>query len=240
MNLVIDIGNTRIKFGLFEGDKMLKKIIQKKFSAKPIPGLQKRFGRIDNAIISDVATITRKNKSIKGVRNSIFITPETRLPFINKYESPSTLGSDRVSLVAGALKYFPGKNVLVISAGTCITYDFINNKKEYLGGSISPGLNMRFAALHHFTAELPLVKQKKINRIIGNSTVNSILTGVINGMTHEMDGFINEYKKSFHDVQVILTGGDADWFALRLKNSIFAVPDLTLFGLNEILKLHVH
>jgi type III pantothenate kinase len=236
MNLVIDIGNTRTKYGLFERDKLIKKIIQEKFSVKLISGIQKRFGRVDHVIISDVSSVTKKNFSFKGAHHSILISDRTRLPFVNKYASPATLGSDRISLIAGAIKYFPGKNVFVISAGTCVTYDFVNRKKEYLGGSISPGLQMRLNALNHYTSQLPLLKPKKMDMLTGRTTADSIHSGVINGITYEMDGFINSYKKKYHEVQVILTGGDAPWFAKRLKNSIFASTDLTLIGLNEILK----
>ena len=240
MNITIDIGNTLVKIGLFNNDKLITRFSRSALSVKLISELQNKYGTIDNAIISDVTDGRKKIKNtLKGIPKQIFLNHKTPLPFANNYGTPATLGTDRIALVAGALKYFPGKNVLVISAGTCVTYDFITVKKEYMGGSISPGLHMRLAALHHFTARLPLLKPKQIKMLGGKTTNDSILSGIINGTTYEMDGFINDYKKKFHDVQVILTGGDAALFAERLKNSIFAAPELTLFGLNEILKHNV-
>ena len=240
MNLVIDIGNTRTKVALFRNDKPIKRFSFERVQSRIIEAVLKTYRPVTNAIISDVTENQKKIvRELSGIQNVITVRKGIKLPFRNKYKSPSTLGTDRLALAAGAMKYFPGKNVLVISAGTCITYDFINSKEEYIGGSISPGLNMRFSALHHFTAQLPLVKAKKISVLTGKTTSESMLTGVINGMNYEIDGFISDYKKKYHDVKVILTGGDAGLLAGRLKNSIFAAPDLTLIGLNEILKLNV-
>lgn len=240
MNLTVDIGNSFVKIGLFNNDKLVTNASCSDVSAKLVADLQNKYGNINNAIISDVNNSGKKIKSaLKEIPQQLFLSNKTRLPFVNKYETPATLGTDRISLAAGALKYFPGKNVLVISAGTCVTYDFINRKKEYTGGSISPGLMMRLAALNHFTARLPLLKPSKIKMLTGKTTRDSILSGVLNGITFEMDGFISEYRKMSNDVKVILTGGDAALFAERLKNSIFAAPELTLFGLNEILKHNV-
>ena len=140
-----------------------------------------------------------------------------------------------MALVAGALKYFPGKNVLVVSMGTCITYEFINSRKEYPGGSISAGMEMRLEALNTFTARLPLVKPKQVKIMTGRTTDESILTGVMSGILHEVEGFIMQYRREYPALRVILTGGDAPLFARQIKSSIFAVPELSLIGLNEIL-----
>ena len=240
MNLVADIGNTLVKIGLFDNDRLIKSFSYHAISQKTITELHSKYGELHNAIISDVTGRRKKFESIfKKIPGIIFLNSKTRLPFINKYKTPDTLGTDRLSLVAGAMKYFRGKNVLVVSAGTCVTYDFINRKKEYTGGSISPGMRMRLAALNHFTSRLPLVKLKDIQKISGSTTADSILIGVVNGMTYEIDGFISDYKKKYSDIHVILTGGDTFFFVKRLKNSIFAAPELTLTGLNEILKHNV-
>jgi type III pantothenate kinase len=237
MNLAIDIGNTFVKAGLFDNDKLVKKVVWKRISSGIISSFSRGHGGINDVIISDVTGKEERLRGmLRGIRNTVILSTKTPLPFVNRYETPATLGTDRIALVAGAMKYFQRKNVLVISAGTCITYDFIDSRKRYRGGSISPGLIMRFEALHKFTAKLPIVKPRQVKSFTGKSTRDSIATGVLNGMLYEMDGFIDEYKKKYNDVKVILTGGDAALFASRLKNSIFAAPELTLTGLNEILK----
>lgn len=240
MNLTADIGNTLVKIGLFNKDELIKNLSYSGISQKIISELLQEHPEIDNAIISDVSAGRSKlERAFRKIPYKIFLDAKTKLPFINKYGTPATLGTDRLSLVAGAMKYFPGKNVLVVSSGTCVTYDFINSKKEYSGGSISPGMRMRLAALNHFTARLPLVNPGTMKKISGSTTADSILTGVVNGITYEIDGFINEYKMKFRTISIILTGGDTFFFARRLKNSIFAAPELTLVGLNEILKHNV-
>jgi type III pantothenate kinase len=190
---------------------------------------------VERAIISDVADKKSGADAFKKIPRVIYLSKKTLLPFINKYKTPSTLGTDRLALVAGAMKYFLGKNVLVVSMGTCITYDFINSRREYLGGSISPGMEMRLQSLHTFTARLPLVKPKQLKTVTGRTTDESILTGVMHGIRHEVEGFISQYRKLYPSLQVILTGGDASLFARQIKSSIFAVPELSLNGLNEIL-----
>jgi type III pantothenate kinase len=204
-------------------------------SPRIISGLLEK-SPVERAIVSDVGgKKSLKSDAFHDIPRVIYLNGKTPLPFINKYKTPSTLGADRLALVAGALKYFPDKNVLIISMGTCITYDFITSRKEYLGGSISPGMEMRFEALNTFTARLPLVKPKQVKTLLGRSTDESILTGVILGIVHEMEGFISTYRKLYPTLKIILTGGDAPLFAGRLKSSIFAVPELSLTGLNEIL-----
>uniref|UniRef100_UPI0030D97038 type III pantothenate kinase n=1 Tax=uncultured Salegentibacter sp. TaxID=259320 RepID=UPI0030D97038 len=145
---------------------------------------------------------------------------------------------DRLALVAaGALKY-QNKNLLVIDAGTCITFDFKNDKNEYLGGAISPGLQMRLKALHNFTAKLPLVKLEENITLIGDSTKNSILSGVLNGVAAELDGIIDRYKADYKYLTIILTGGDSQILSKRVKNGIFANPNFLLEGLNYILEFN--
>ncbi len=234
MNLAVDIGNTKIKMGLFKGSKLLWNYTVPEISPKIISGLIEK-SPVERAIISDVADKSNAGKAFTKIPQVIYLNGKTSLPFTNKYKTPSTLGTDRMALIAGALKYFPGKNVLVVSMGTCITYDFITYRKEYLGGSISPGMEMRFEALNTFTARLPLVKPKQVKNMTGRTTDESILTGVIWGILHEVEGFIMQYHKKYPALKVILTGGDASLFAGRIKSSIFALPELSLTGLNEIL-----
>ena len=168
---------------------------------------------------------------------AIILNNKTLLPFNNLYKSKKTLGNDRIANIAGALTFYPKNSILAIDAGTCITYDLINSNNQYLGGAISPGIKMRFSSLNHFTGALPSLKPKKESvEIIGNTTNSSIQSGVINGVIFEISAYIEKIKKTNPDIKVILCGGDSSFLADRLKNSIFVCPNLTLIGLNSILK----
>ena len=145
------------------------------------------------------------------------------------------MGKDRLAAAVTGNHFFPNQNVLIIIAGTCITYEFVNTKAEYLGGAISPGISIRFKALHTFTGKLPLVEKKIKASIIGNTTENSILSGVINGCFYEVKGITYEYTDKYKDLKIILSGGDMKYFDKILKNSIFAISNIVLIGLNIIL-----
>jgi type III pantothenate kinase len=236
MNLVIDSGNTSIKLGIFD-DGALKEVIPnlsfeglKEFSKKLVPG---------NVIISSVSIESQDLVSLFFASKIIVLNTETRLPFKNLYKTPQTLGSDRIAAVAGGQKLFPYHNCLVIDAGTCITFDFLDKSGSYLGGSISPGLSLRFKAMNNFTARLPLVERKDHAELIGQSTEEAILSGVINGTVGELNSLIASYKDAFPDLKVIICGGDTSFFESKIKPSIFAVPELVLIGLNRILEYNV-
>ncbi|MFA6923488.1 MAG: type III pantothenate kinase [Bacteroidales bacterium] len=238
MNLAIDFGNTCIKLGFFNENELLEVKI---FERNKFKNIKKYIFKknIKNIIISSVVgeseifikSFIKRNKIIK-------LETKTKLPVKNLYKTPETLGKDRIASVVGANFIFPKKNILVIDIGTCIKYDLINSKNEYLGGNISPGFDMRLKALHNFTAQLPLVKRKEINNLLGDTTETSILTGVFNGIKAEVDGIIEKYKMKFRDLKIILTGGDIIIFDNRIKNSIFAEPNLVLKGLNIILRFN--
>jgi type III pantothenate kinase len=164
------------------------------------------------------------------------ISHKIKVPFTNDYLTPETLGYDRIALVSAAASQFPDKNVLVIDVGTCITYDFLNSEGHYKGGSISPGIDMRYKALNHFTEKLPLLDANTPQSLTGNSTQTSIHSGVINGVAFEIDGIIDAYKQENQDLTVILTGGNAHFLRDRLKNTIFANPNFLLEGLNFLLE----
>jgi type III pantothenate kinase len=190
--------------------------------------------------MSNVASISdSKLKKIKNLVQIHIISSLTEVPFKNLYKTPETLGVDRIALVAGAVSQFSGHNVLVIDAGTCITFDFVNSEGEYIGGAISPGLKMRFNSLNHFTANLPLLEKDDLIDFIGKNTKESMNSGVINGVIQEIDGVINQYKKKFLDLTVVLTGGDTNFLSKQLKSSIFANQNLLLHGLNKILILNI-
>jgi type III pantothenate kinase len=146
------------------------------------------------------------------------------------------LGKDRLALIAAAQTHFPAQNNLVIGCGTCITFNVINEQNEFLGGSIHPGLKMRLQALHTFTGKLPQITLENAAELIGTDTKSSILTGVLFAAAKEIDGMIDEYLVKFPEMNVIITGGDADMLVYRLKNQIFAIPHFTLIGLNHILE----
>lgn len=159
----------------------------------------------------------------------------TKLPFQVAYQTPETLGRDRLAAVAGAYALFPKAHCLVIDAGTCITYDLLNAQGIYLGGNISPGWQMRLDAMHHFTAKLPRPAASAPAKWIGDSTESALLNGALQGLLWEIEGYIRQSTADFASINVILTGGDADFFAKKLKSKIFVNQNLVLWGLNKIL-----
>ena len=240
MNLIIDLGNTVAKLAVFEKDKLLvKDVVTSEKIQEKISDFLLEYNSVTRIISSNVTKrqIDLPVATQRGLE-LISLSSATRLPFKNFYASPQTLGNDRKALIAAAAKYYPKKNVLVIDAGTCITYDFKNNKNEYLGGGISPGLKMRFKALNTFTANLPLVDLQEQLNLVGDTTLNSINTGVAFGMVKEVDGFIDEYAAQYDDLLTIITGGDTHFLSVNLKNSIFANSNFLLEGLNYILEFN--
>lgn len=237
MNLVIDIGNTRAKIAVFKKNKMLSLQTIEKISVAKIRKISLRYPQIQSSIISTV--IKPHPDVIKYLKNRhplfINLNSSISLPIKIKYKTPHTLGNDRIANAVAASCSYPHKNVLVIDAGSCLKFDFTDEKKNYLGGAISPGLNMRYKALHHFTQQLPLIKPARKIPFTGTTTSGSILSGVQNGMFLEIKGMIKYYEATFGNLVVILTGGDAEFFANQVKSSIFAAPNFTLSGLNEIL-----
>ena len=241
-NLVIDFGNTFVKIALFEKSKPIEIFILQNNETKKIKDILKKIKKNSaepNIIISSVISYPKKIKLFlqKNFQFTEFTTA-TPIPLVNKYKTPATLGIDRLAAAVGATSIYPKKNILVIDAGTCITYDYINSKNEFVGGSISPGLNIRFKAINDYTANLPLLAPESIDYLTGNNTKQSILSGILNGTVAEMDGFIEMYKKQYKDIIIVLTGGDYKFFEKKLKSSIFAVPNLVLTGLNEILEFN--
>ena len=235
MNLIIDIGNTSAKIAVFNTTAILKKaVLDIQSISTNVKKLQKKHV-LNNVIISSVSKIKPSElTSFADFDQIIKLNHRTKIPFINKYSTPSTLGVDRIALASGAVTKYPTKNVLVIDAGTCITYDFVNAKKEYLGGAISPGIATRYKALHKFTANLPQLEKSNF-KLIGTDTKSSIHSGVLNGIQLEIDGIINQYKAKYQNLTVVLTGGDTNFLAKKLKSTIFANPNFLLEGLNSIL-----
>ncbi|MCF7561589.1 type III pantothenate kinase [Sabulilitoribacter multivorans] len=242
MNLIIDVGNSFVKLAVFKSSKLLhKEVVEHHLILNQFNLLIKKYNLINKGIISSVGKLKKTQiKSIGKHLDLLVLDSNTKLPFKNLYKTPKTLGVDRIALVCASVEQFPDKNVLIIDAGTCITYDFVNVKNEYLGGAISPGLNMRYKSLNNLTANLPLLSSKKPKDIIGNSTKDSIHSGVVNGIVNEIDGVIVNYKLKYPDLTVILTGGDANFLSKQLKSSIFALPNFLIEGLNYILQFNTN
>jgi type III pantothenate kinase len=236
MNLVIDVGNTRVKTAVFTDGIIIELFVfQSSKILSEIKSIKKKFD-IKNAIISNVAAISdSKFLKIQNIVPIIKVSSLISIPFYNKYKTPNTLGADRIALVAAAVKNFPQQNVLVIDAGTCITFDFVDENANYFGGAISPGIEMRFKSLHFYTNKLPLLEKSILNNFIGQNTQESINSGVVNGIIQEIDGVIEQYKKKYKDLTIVLTGGDTNFLSKQLKSSIFANQNFLLEGLNELL-----
>jgi type III pantothenate kinase len=238
MNLIIDIGNTSTKVALFDAGKKIISLRTKHFHWDE---LQRKFlphhKSIDKAIISTVRytpefIIDLATLHIPYVH---VLTHETKLPFKNEYETPETLGPDRIAAVAGAYFYFPGKRILIIDAGSAVTYDYISGK-TYKGGNISPGLSMRFKALHKFTGKLPLASTAEKYKSPGRNTMEAITAGVINGLIYEINEYIRTFEKKFINLKVIMTGGDSGYLKDRINHHITYMPDIVIDGLNYILE----
>jgi type III pantothenate kinase len=237
MNLVIDIGNTLTKIAIFSNNQIIFNNNYDSLAINELKELLNKFN-IVNSIIAEVKNFESDLQSVLVEKTNFFkLNENTKLPFNNKYTTPTTLGKDRIAVISAASKLFPNNNVLVIDIGTCITFDVIDASNNYLGGAISPGLEMRFKSLEHFTGKLPLVKLEEKNepRFIGDSTVNSIKSGVYYGIKHEIEGVIKSYEEQYADLKIVLTGGNAERFELAPKNRIFADKFFVLKGLNEIL-----
>jgi len=240
MNLIVDVGNTRVKLAVFQdGDVIQKEIVDiNKFENK-IQELTKKLPLLNRALVSSVGSLSQEQvENVSNHFETMVLTHETNIPFKNNYKTPHTLGVDRIALVSASVLKYPKNNVLIIDAGTCITYDFVNTKNEYLGGAISPGISTRYKSLNNLTANLPLLKRKAPKKLIGNSSKQSIHSGVINGVLMEIDGIVNKYRKKYEDLTVILTGGDSDFLSKRLKSGIFANSNFLLEGLNFILEFN--
>lgn len=239
--LIIDFGNTLQKLAIYDGRKMLEKQAFRGISPIDLQGFLAEKGPFNAVIFSSVTSPSPEiEKMLKDAAPAIILDPHTKLPIKNLYRTPETLGKDRLAAAAGANALYPGKNVLSIDAGTCVTYDFLTAQGEYLGGAISPGLRMRFRAMHTFTGRLPLVEPAVVPGLIGRTTEESIRAGAFLGLLEEIRGTVARYRQEYDDVVALLTGGDSGLLHSNLKIDIFAVPDLVLLGLNEILDENVH
>ncbi len=234
MKLIIDIGNTIIKIALFDNKRMLRVEDLNVLSDINIRDFLSG-DVVSKGILSSVKQIDDQAIKIIKKYNLLLLDENTLIPIKSHYKTPRSLGKDRIAAAVGAHLSYPSKNVLILDLGTCLTIDYVNKAGEYEGGRISPGLTMRYKALHEFTDKLPLAKIKTQSPFFGDDTNSSINSGVQRGMIAEIDAVIDAFMKEKEDSCVIFTGGDCFFFEKELKNQIFANPFLVLEGLKEIL-----
>ena len=234
--LCFDFGNTLLKCGVFIIDRLTEVVSLENDQLVTVTAILDQY-KPECTILSSVIDHPLEIEKLLAERSSfVKLDSSAKLPFTTPVSKPETIGADRLALAAFATFYYKDQNNLVIALGSCITYNFINKYNSFNGGSISPGMEMRFKALNHYTAKLPLVKVDWDFPLIGYDTNTNILSGVLLGMAVEIDGIIDAYKEKFGKFNVLLTGGDTANFAQHLKNKIFADPYLILKGLYAISK----
>jgi type III pantothenate kinase len=236
LNLIIDIGNTAAKVALFDGGEMVEVLTESNQSLDCLEALCVKYP-VEQGIVATVIDLSERVLAalVALPFPLLWLDSKTPLPVTNLYETPETLGYDRMAAVVGANEQYPRRDILVIDAGTCITYEFIDSKGQYHGGNISPGMQMRFKALNQFTGRLPLIDSKGRKLPMGRDTETAIRAGVLKGMEYEISGYIESMKHKYPELLVFLTGGDDFSFDSSVKSIIFADRFLVLKGLNRIL-----
>ncbi len=233
MNLLIDIGNTRAKWAIYQKGQCIVPSTVEQIDDIPWQSVQHTIvchtGSLDHPLLS---------KAVEQLKYIILLDHQTNIPFTNLYKSPKTLGTDRVALVAGAQAIYPEQACLVIDTGTCMTYDFIDAQARYIGGNISPGLDMRLRAMHLLTDKLPLVDPQYHAQLLGSTTTEAIQNGALHGLIYEIEGLIKRLELRYVNFKTILTGGNADYLSDYIKSDIFVHSDLLMVGLNKILELN--
>ncbi len=241
VNLVLDIGTTYIKTAIFSNSEILFRESLPEISPEYLRTITLNFQGIEHSILSSVR---KRDTSLldyldTNFKVSVELTEKTPVPVKNLYRSPATLGHDRLAAVVGACSMFPGTSILVIDIGSAVTYDFINSKNEYRGGNISPGMIMRFRALHEFTSNLPFEYPHDNQEFMGSDTPGAIISGVQNGLIFELEGYIRRFSEKEKGLKVLITGGDAEFFAEKISSRVITDPNLTLKGLNRILEYNL-
>ncbi|UEG50925.1 type III pantothenate kinase [Ferruginibacter lapsinanis] len=220
--LCFDFGNSRLKCGVFTNDSFKEEVVLPNDDTATIAKLIETY-KPQKAILSSVINHNPEIESLLSAKTSFHkVSHLTKINFTTPVGKPETIGADRLALVAAAAHFYPGKNNLVIGLGSCITYNFINQYNQFLGGAISPGTQMRFKSMHDHTAKLPLIEKDWNFPVIAYDTKTNLQSGVLAGISFEIDGFIDFYASRYGNFNVVLTGGDAVYFAQRLKNKIFA------------------
>ena len=238
MNICIDIGNTKAKIGFFSNNELLE--VKQNITDRGIIKIIKEHNP-EHVVISSVRKgIGKIVESCSKTADTIVFDHLTPVPVKSLYKTPQTLGVDRIAAVVGAALLYKHQNCLIIDMGTCITYDLIDKSATYHGGGISPGVDMRMKAMHKFTSRLPVIAAKGQPELIGKTTKECMLSGAIIGTQAELEGIINRYKQFFDDLAIIFCGGDANFFETKIKDHIFAIPNLVLIGLNQILRFNLN
>lgn len=237
MNLIIDIGNTIAKLVVFDENEPIAEIHTSNQTLEALPDIIRQYPALTRGIVSSVIDLSRTaQQQLEALPfKPIMLDGQTPVPIRIGYRTPQTLGADRLAAAVGAMTLRPGHDLLVIDAGTCITYEFVDHTGCYHGGNISPGLEMRLTALHEHTAHLPLVHPEGETPQVGYDTETAIRTGVISGIRHEIEGYIREFQTKYPDISIFLTGGNIYHFDTPSKNCIFADKFLVPRGLNRIL-----
>ncbi|WP_207433741.1 type III pantothenate kinase [Sabulibacter ruber] len=237
LNLAIDRGNSRIKAGLFRDGLLVQQYICADFSEL---GEKLAGTSLENAIMSSVSQEPAELvQHIPVSGKHVLFNSQTPVPVHNNYGTPHTLGVDRLAAAVGAQYLFKDRNCLIIDAGTCITYDLLEANGTFQGGSISPGVTMRYQAVHTFTGKLPLVEGYELPPMPGKTTAEAIQSGILYGAVAEAEGMIQHYERQYKPLTIIMCGGDAPFFESTVKARIFVIPELVLIGLNRILEYNV-
>ncbi|NOU48437.1 MAG: type III pantothenate kinase [Bacteroidales bacterium] len=236
MKLCVDIGNTFVKAAVFEKADQIDDVRFRPDNFELFATFIKKHEPLQSAIISTVRGVPAELIHLLGIVPKVILLEHTTpLPIVINYDTPETLGRDRIAAVAAAYARFPQQNVLVIDMGTCITYDLLTSDGVYQGGMISPGVYMRFKAMNEFTNRLPLVEPELNVSLIGKSTSGSLQSGVMHGIRSEINGIIGSFSINYKDLTVLIGGGDNKYFDQKFNCSIFAASNLVLEGLNVIL-----
>lgn len=237
MNLIADIGNTFCKIAVVDAGSVIVQRTTERFVPAVVENLLAEFpvrGAIVCSTRGDVAEAVAWLR--ERVERFVEFTPETPVPIANAYLTPKTLGRDRLAAAVGAAALYPGRNVLIADFGTAVTVDLVTADNTYRGGCISPGLGMRFRALYDYTARLPLCSPTDERMLAGRTTDEAVTHGVMNSLAFEIEGYIARAKTQYENLCVIFTGGDANFFVKRIKNTIFANYNLVFCGLDRILE----
>lgn len=239
VNLIIDIGNTQAKLVAFDGDCPIEEVRTSNTTLEGLDAFIKKYNFKRGIVTSVINLSSEIERQLKAIHFPVLrFNANTPIPINNCYRTPQTLGSDRLAAVIGAYMQHPNHNILVIDAGTCLTYEFIDYKGNYWGGNITSGLQMRLRAMHTFTAKLPLIESQGDTPELGYDTETAMRSGVITGITFEIEGYIRYYRHKYPDLLVFLTGGDEFNFDASIKNIIFADKYLVPRGLNRILNFN--
>lgn len=238
MNLTIDMGNTRVKYAVFDSDAVVFDGCSEEFAESDLEKILSAYPGITQAIVATTRGSVDETVALLRSRigHCLRLSSQLPLPIHNDYATPETLGEDRLAAAVGAASLYPGSHLLIVDFGTAITIDEVTAAGVFRGGNISPGVQMRFRALHDYTAALPLCESCDDQTLLGRSTVEAIRQGVMNGIAFEIEGYIARLTQEIGSLSIIFTGGDAKFFVKRIKNTIFAHCDLVFLGLNRILE----